>query len=116
MSIPARLSPASSCPHPALVDPGHLEFELLLSTPLSIVVRARAEFDDGSTCQEAGLVIARRECRGDRPSLRALYDAALACAARLSRDGGRRVRCLQARVRDGWMPLAAPAAWLAAPG
>lgn len=100
-------SPCASTVEPLF----ELELELLLSTPCSIVVRARAEFDDGTPSQEAGLVIARRDCVGDRPSMRALYWAALACAARLARCGGERPRqvcCLQARVSGGWVPLVAP--------
>lgn len=96
----------------AAADPlFELDLELLLSTPASIVVRARADFDDGSASQEAGLVIARRDCVGDRPGVRALYWAALACAGRLARCGARprRVRCVQARVGGGWVPVAAPA-------
>ncbi|QPF73346.1 hypothetical protein G8A07_10740 [Roseateles sp. DAIF2] len=82
--------------------------ELLLSTPLSIVVRARAEFDDGSVTQEAGLVIARQGgCRGDRPTLAALQAAAWLCAVRLSRCGSavRRLCRVLIRVDGGWVPV-----------
>ncbi|HEX2010809.1 MAG TPA: hypothetical protein VJN44_07725 [Roseateles sp.] len=84
-----------------------LDVELLLSTPLSIVVRARAEFDDGSAAQEAGLVIARQACRGDRPRRAALLAAATLCVARLARcgDGMRRVSRLQVRVQGRWQAL-----------
>lgn len=85
--------------------------DLLLSTPASIVVRARVLFEGESVGQEAGLVISRQCCDGDRPSLGALRNAAQTCAARLSRcgQGLRRVRGLLVRVLDAqgarWMPM-----------
>ena len=81
--------------------------ELLLSTPQTLVLRARAEFDDGSQAQEAGLVIPRRGCCGECPSLEALQAAARLCAQRLSRGGSavRRLRRLLIRVDGGWVPV-----------
>jgi hypothetical protein len=88
-----------------------LEVELLLSTPSSIVVRARVEFDDGRAGQEAGLVIPRHCCRGNRPSLAALQKAAQLCAVRLSRSSSqapRAVRRLLACINGRWFELLQP--------
>jgi hypothetical protein len=88
-----------------------LEVELLLSTPSSIVVRARVEFDDGLAGQDAGLVIPRHSCRGNRPSLAALQKAAQLCAARLSRSSSqapRAVRRLLACINGRWFELLQP--------
>jgi hypothetical protein len=96
---------------PAAVGTPDLEVELLLSTPSSIVVRARVEFDDGHAGQEAGLVIPRHSCRGNRPSLAALQKAAQLCAARLSRGSNqapRAVRRLLACINGRWFELLQP--------
>lgn len=88
-----------------------LDVDLLLSTPASIVVRARVEFSDGSTLQDAGLVVAREHCRGNRPEASALRRAAQLCAARLSRPVGpkpRAVRALYALVDGVWCALLQP--------
>lgn len=90
--------------HP--LPPGRVP-ELLLSTPRTIVLRARAEFSDGSGAQEAGLVIPRQDCQGERPSAEALRNAAWMCATRLGRCGGavRRLYRLLVRVEGRWVPL-----------
>lgn len=85
-----------------------LDVDLLLSTPASIVVRARVEFADGSMLQDAGLVVAREHCHGNRPKVSALRCAAQLCAARLSRPVGpkpRAVRALYALVDGVWCAL-----------
>ncbi len=60
----------------ALDDPRGLDVELLLSTHLSVVVRARLEGPAGGDAQEVSLVIARPACIGDRPAGAALLAAA----------------------------------------
>jgi len=53
--------------------------ELLLSTPLTVVVRARLDFieaDGHETQRELALVIPRSRCDGDRPLWPALMSAA----------------------------------------
>jgi len=82
--------------------------DLLFGTPLSIVVRARAEFADGSQSSDIGLVIPRQHCLGDRPSQRALQVAARASLRRLNgAHAGRRsaVRRLLICVHGEWQPL-----------
>ncbi|MET0518009.1 MAG: hypothetical protein ABW005_04135 [Burkholderiaceae bacterium] len=89
-----------------------LDVELLLSTPLSIVVRARLEFADGGPPQEAGLVVARHHCQGDCPSAAALRDAAAACLgrwnARRSQGAARQPRRLEAAIDGVWQTVWAP--------
>lgn len=72
----------SPAPMPAGQDyrPSHcVNAELLLSTPLTVVVRARLEFVDADgqpdEC-ELALVIARSRCSGDHPYWPALLSAA----------------------------------------
>lgn len=96
---------------PLAAGASDLEVELLLSTPNSIVVRARVEFADGQPGHEAGLVIPRHSCRGNRPSLAALQRAAQLCAARLSRGSSqapRAVRRLLACINGHWFELLQP--------
>lgn len=89
-----------------------LDVELLMSTHLTIVVRARVELDGDvpghGSVQDTGLVISRRRCRGDRPSRRALLDAARDCVARMASGAGsapKAVRRLLARVDGAWQAL-----------
>lgn len=91
----------------AALATGLSSLELLLCTPHSIVVRARAEFDDGSASQEAGLVIARRGCPDGRPTPDKLLAAATLCAQRLGRCGSavRRLCRLLVRVDGRWVPV-----------
>ena len=77
--------------------------DLLFGTPLTIVVRARAEYADGSRSSDLGLVIARQHCTGDVPSQRALRIAARASLRRLNADGS--VRRLLICVGGHWLPL-----------
>lgn len=85
--------------------------ELLFGTPLSIVVRARAEYVDGSQSSDIGLVIPRQHCIGNVPSQRALQVAARATLRRLNMGIGRAqgrhqaVRRLMICVNDQWQAL-----------
>ena len=81
--------------------------ELLFGTPLSIVVRARAEYVDGSHSSDIGLVIARQHCAGNVPSQRALQLAGRASLRRLNRGpaGQKAVRRLMICIGDQWQPL-----------
>lgn len=93
---------------PSLADHVECEVELLLSTPHTIVVRARLEFAGGAGAQDAGLVIARQHCHGDRPSGQALLDAARQCLRRAgsdARNSARTVQRLLARIDGQWRPL-----------
>ena len=82
--------------------------ELLFGTPLSIVVRARAEYADGSHSSNIGLVIPRQHCVGNVPSQRALHAAARAALRRLNMSAEGRVRAvrrLMICVGDQWQAL-----------
>ncbi|OWQ88604.1 hypothetical protein CDN99_17340 [Roseateles aquatilis] len=73
---------ASFVPPPAFPDfrPAHsVNAELLLSTPLTVVVRARLEFLDTAGHadeKDLALVIPRSRCQGDAPYWPALLSAA----------------------------------------
>jgi hypothetical protein len=71
------------------------DVELLLSTHLTVVVRARLEFADGGS-DETGLVIPRQRCEGDQPHTDALVEAARACALQLQRKADAQARPLSA--------------------
>lgn len=85
-----------------------LDVELLMSTHLTVVVRARVEFEDADAAQDTGIVIARRRCDGKKPSGRVLAEAARECAMRLALRAGsvpRSVRRLWVRVNGRWQAL-----------
>ena len=85
-----------------------LNAEVLLSTPLSIVVRARLEFADARESRDTELVIARQRCQGDRPSGLALLAAARCCVRRLAFGAGTapRAACRLLACIDGrWQLL-----------
>ena len=66
------------------------DLDVALSTPLTLVVQARLELADAQ--QEAlplALVIPRSQCRGERPHVDALIEAAQAAVARATRGGTR---------------------------
>ena len=86
---------ASDQPPPPFAVPELEEVELTLATHLTIVVRARLQFADGSE-DETGLVIPRQLCVGEQPSA-----GALATAARDS------AHAVQARALATLRPLAA---------
>lgn len=84
-------APSFAPPLP-LSDDQHVaaELDVALSTPLTVVVKARLELADAD--QEAlplALVIPRSQCRGERPHVDALIDAAQAAVARATRGGTR---------------------------
>jgi len=82
---------------PAAFDaaPPAEDVELLLSTHLTVVVRARLDFADGGS-DETGLVIPRQRCEGDQPQADALAEAACACALQLERRADAQARPLRA--------------------
>jgi hypothetical protein len=83
------------------------EVELLLCTHLTVVVRARLEFEDGGS-DETGLVIPRQRCDGDQPHAAALAEAAHACAVQLQRkadDQARPLRAISACRGGRWAAL-----------
>lgn len=66
------------------------DLDVRLRTPLTLVVNASLEFEDaaaGCRSLELALVIPRSKCRGERPLLAALLDAARAAVARTMRSG-----------------------------
>ncbi|WAC74116.1 hypothetical protein OU995_05135 [Roseateles sp. SL47] len=76
-SAAMRFAPAPASP---AFKPSHcVNAELLLSTPLTVVVRARLDYFDaqGHEMQdEVALVISRNRCEGDHPYWPALLSAA----------------------------------------
>ncbi|WP_431100870.1 hypothetical protein [Roseateles noduli] len=93
----AAVGSAPRAPAPIHPDfrPSHcVNAELLLSTPLTVVVRAQLSYIDANgqaDDQEIALVIPRSRCEGDRPYWPALLSAATehwqrcpGCARRLS--------------------------------
>lgn len=87
--------------------PSHcVNAELLLSTPLTVVVRAQLEFFDAAgleQTQEVALVISRNRCEGDHPYWPALLSAA---QEHWHRCPGR-ARRLSACVEGEWQTLLA---------
>jgi hypothetical protein len=76
--------------------------ELLLSTHLTVVVRARcATRGTAADVREVGLVIARQHCEGDRPLRHALQAAAERCAAQAAIAPSR----IEARIEGRWVSL-----------
>ena len=78
------------------------DLDVSLSTPSSVVVSASLEVeapDAGGPCRlDLALVIPRSQCRGERPRLAALLDAARAAVARATRAGTTPLACLPRRV------------------
>lgn len=78
------------------------DLDLSLSTPSTLVVKARLEVavpDAGAPrSMDLALVIPRSKCRGERPRLAALLDAARAAVARTTRAGTTPLACLPRRV------------------
>ncbi|MBV8035914.1 hypothetical protein [Roseateles sp.] len=82
-------SPLSARPLPVAEDQ-HVDADLdvALSTPLTLVVNAQLELADlEQRSVQLALVIPRSQCRGERPRLAALLDAAQAAVARATRGG-----------------------------
>lgn len=66
------------------------DLDVSLSTPSTLVVHACLELEDADTGRQRvdlALVIARSQCRGERPLLAALLNAAQAAVARATRGG-----------------------------
>jgi hypothetical protein len=64
------------------------ELDVSLSTPSTLVVNASLEIDNVDAGElDLALVIPRSRCRGERPLLTALLDAAQAAVARATRGG-----------------------------
>ena len=85
-----------------------LDVELLMSTHMTVVVRARVEFDDAEEPCDTGLVISRSRCSGGRPSGHVLLDAARQCAVRLASRAGsmpKAVKRVWVRVNGRWQAL-----------
>lgn len=85
-------SPSASLPPLPVADDQHIDADLdvSLSTPSTLVVNARLELeagDAGRRSVDLALVIARSQCRGERPLLAALLNAAQAAVARATRAG-----------------------------
>lgn len=79
-----------------------VDLDLCLSTPLSVVVNASLEVEaldaSGPRSFDLALVIPRSKCRGERPRLAALLDAARAAVARALHSGTTPLLCLPRRV------------------
>lgn len=81
-----------STPSLPVADDQHIDADLdvALRTPMTLVVNAQLEVADTEQDQvELALVIPRSQCRGERPRLAALLDAAQAAVARATRGGTR---------------------------
>ena len=78
------------------------DLDLRLSTPSTVVVDARLEVEaadaSGPGNIELALVIPRSQCRGERPLLAALLDAARTAIARATRAGTTPLTLLPRRV------------------
>ncbi len=87
---------------PVADDVVDADLDLRLSTPSTVVVNARLEMaapDVGAPGSiELALVIPRSRCRGDRPRLAALLDAARTAVARATRAGTTPLAGLPRRV------------------
>ncbi|MFT7774770.1 hypothetical protein [Roseateles sp.] len=84
--------PASSAPLLPVADDQHIaaELDVALSTPLTLVVNAQLEVAGAEQSSvDLALVIPRSQCRGERPHLTALLEAAQAAVARATRGGTR---------------------------
>lgn len=95
----------SAMPLPIAADQ-HIDADLdvALSTPSTLVVNASLELDSADAGQlDLALVIPRSRCRGERPLLAALVDAAQAAVARATR-GGTRYRPRRVVTRVGGEP------------
>ena len=78
------------------------DLDLRLSTPSTVVVNASLEVEapdaSGPSSLDLAIVIPRSQCRGERPRLAALLDAARAAVARATRAGTTPLACLPRRV------------------
>lgn len=78
------------------------DLDLCLSTPSTLVVKATLEVASSeagaASSMDLALVIPRSKCRGERPRLGALLEAARAAVARATRAGTTPLTCLPRRV------------------
>ena len=78
------------------------DLDVTLSTPMTLVVHARLEAASadagGPQSVDLALVIPRSKCRGERPRLAALLDAARTAVARATRAGTAPLALLPRRV------------------
>lgn len=99
-------SPFMLAPQPLPVAPDDgtvaADLDVDFSTPSSLVVNARLEVEAadsaGPRSFDLALVIPRSKCRGDRPCLAALLEAARAAVARTLRSGTSPLRVQPHRV------------------
>lgn len=98
-------TPGSSGPGDAVLAP---TLDLAFSTHLTLVVPARIEFIAGDP-HALDLVIARTHCRGLRPRVQAVLEAAQAAWTRtcLAAHQARQPMLLSARVNGQWRALCA---------
>ena len=98
---PPFLPPLLSLPV-AFDDVVEADLDVSLSTPMTLVVNASLEVEatdaSGPCSLDLALVIPRSKCRGERPLLAALLDAARAAVARATRAGTTPLTCLPRRV------------------
>ena len=99
---PAEAQPSPQPLPVAADDIVDLDLEVGLSTPLTLVVNAQLEVESpdagGPRSLDLALVIPRSKCRGERPRLGALLDAARAAVARTLRSGTTPLAALPRRV------------------
>lgn len=105
LSVPRPPIDAQASPQPLPVAPDDIvdvDLEVGLSTPLTLVVNAQLEVEapdaGGPRSLDLALVIPRSKCRGERPRLGALLDAARAAVARTLRSGTTPLAALPRRV------------------
>ncbi|NCT82027.1 MAG: hypothetical protein GXC94_02700 [Comamonadaceae bacterium] len=112
--VPAPPAAASCAPLLPVTDDQHVaaDLDVALSTPLTLVVHAQLEVAGAEPRSlDLALVIPRSQCRGERPLLSALLDAARAAIARATWGGTRhQPRRLLTRVagRPHLIPLFEP--------
>lgn len=89
----SQFAPSSlTLPPLPVADDQHVDADLdvSLSTPSTLVVNASLELEDGEAgrrSMDLALVIARSQCRGERPLLAAVLNAVQAAVARATRGG-----------------------------
>lgn len=105
LSVPASAVPARQTLQPLPMAPDDIvdvDLDVGLSTPLTLVVNAQLEVEapdaSGPRSLDLALVIPRSKCRGERPRLTALLDAARAAVARTLRSGTTPLAALPRRV------------------
>ncbi|HEV6965783.1 hypothetical protein [Roseateles sp.] len=101
-NLPSFMLPLQSLPVAPDDDVVDADLDVALSTPMTLVVNARLEVAapdaSGPGSLDLALVIPRSKCRGERPRLSALLDAARAAVARVTRAGTQPLGWLPRRV------------------